>query len=64
MNERLPGYKIVLLVVIAGIALSHFPAYANIRIMTYNIKDFWLRFDGESIDIGEGRSLPIGHNTL
>lgn len=23
------------------------PIHINLRIMTYNIKDFWLRFDGE-----------------
>ena len=26
---------------------SSFPLHANLRIMSYNIKDFWLRFDGE-----------------
>ena len=45
--KRLLGYKIVLLVVVTGLVLSYFPAYADVRIMSYNIKDFWLRFDGE-----------------
>jgi len=29
------------------LAFSCFSTYANVRIMSYNIKDFWLRFDGE-----------------
>lgn len=28
--------------------LTTLPTLANLRIMSYNIKDFWLRFDGES----------------
>jgi len=35
------------------LALCCFPVYANIRIMTYNIKDFWLKFDGEPNTITE-----------
>jgi len=31
--------------------LSHLSAYADVRIMSYNIKDFWLRFDGEPSSI-------------
>ena len=38
--------------------LSCFSAYANVRIMSYNIKDFWLRFDGEpGTIIDEGAKL-------
>lgn len=29
------------------LAISCFSAYADVRIMSYNIKNFWLRFDGE-----------------
>jgi len=43
------------------LAISCLSAYANVRIMSYNIKDFWLRFDGESGSIAnEGANLNQG----
>lgn len=38
---------IFLYTVLIMLVPSHLSAYADIRIMSYNIKDFWLRFDGE-----------------
>lgn len=52
--------KSVLLEVIFLIilVLSCISVHANIRIMSYNIKDFWLRFDGEPGSItNEGAEL-------
>lgn len=37
-----------ILFILVLFCLSCSPTYANVRIMSYNIKDFWLRFDGES----------------
>ncbi len=34
-------------ILICLVLLLSFYSYADVRIMTYNIKDFWLRFDGE-----------------
>ena len=45
--ERLPRNKIILATALIGLVLFCFPIYANIRIMSYDVKDFWLRFDGE-----------------
>ena len=45
--ERLLRNKIIFATALIGLVLFCFPVYANIRIMSYNIKDFWLRFDGE-----------------
>jgi len=40
------------------VVLSSFSAYADVRIMSYNIKDFWLRFDGEPGSVvNEGAAL-------
>ena len=45
----------ILLVILA---LSCLRGYANLRIMSYNIKDFWLRFDGEPDSItNEGAEI-------
>jgi len=40
-------YKIILLIILFVVLLSHISVHANVQIMSYNIKDFWLRFDGE-----------------
>jgi len=32
---------------VIGLVSSVFPAYSDVRVMSYNVKDFWLRFDGE-----------------
>jgi len=45
--KRLPRNKIILATALIGLVLFCFPIYANIRVMSYNIRDFWLRFDGE-----------------
>lgn len=40
------------------LAFSCSSTYADVRIMSYNIKDFWLRFDGEPGSItNEGAEL-------
>ena len=39
--------KTILPLALAIFVLSQLVADANVRIMSYNIKDFWLRFDGE-----------------
>jgi len=52
----LTGKLIPILLLI--LVVSCLPAYADVRIMGYNIKDFWLRFDGESGSItNEGAKL-------
>lgn len=40
-------YEKIGLVLLIFVLIS-LPLHANLRIMNYNIKDFWLRFDGES----------------
>ncbi|TES86614.1 hypothetical protein E3J95_01495 [Candidatus Aerophobetes bacterium] len=40
-------HKVVFLVTLVILLLSCLSAIGNVRIMSYNIKDFWLRFDGE-----------------
>jgi len=46
--KRLLRCKIVFLTVVLRLTLFSFPTtYADLCIMSYNIKDFWLRFDGE-----------------
>lgn len=48
----------LLLLVLLSLSLS---APASVRIMSYNIKDFWLRFDGESGTVTEkGSTLDQG----
>jgi len=43
------------------LAFSWLSACAHVRIMSYNIKDFWLRFDGEPGSISdEGADLDAG----
>ena len=42
----LTGKSMAILLLI--LFFSCLSAYADVRIMSYNIKDFWLRFDGES----------------
>jgi len=37
--------------IVAGLLFTlsfSFPLHANLRIMSYNIENFWFRFDGES----------------
>ena len=41
-NKGIPVVLISLVLVLYSISV-----HANLRIMSYNIKDFWLRFDGE-----------------
>ena len=51
-------YEVISLIVLVTLVLSCISAYANVRIMSYNIKDFWLRFDGEPSSItNEGARL-------
>ena len=51
-------YKIFLFVVVAELFLFSLSAFADLKIMSYNIKDFWLRFDGEPSSITtEGATL-------
>ncbi len=44
--KLLTGKIIPILILV--LVLSCLSAYANVQIMSYNVKDFWLRFDGES----------------
>ena len=39
--------KFIFLIMLDISVLSCLSAYADVRIMSYNIKDFWLRFDGK-----------------
>jgi len=57
--KKIPVHKgIFIQVVLFILALSCSSTYANVRIMSYNIKDFWLRFDGEPGSItDEGAQL-------
>lgn len=41
--SRIKNVPILLLILV----LSCHSSYADVRIISYNIKDFWLRFDGE-----------------
>ena len=41
----LTSKSIVINILLTVLVLSYFPVHANVRIMSYNIKDFWLRFD-------------------
>lgn len=51
-------HEVIFLIVLVSLVLSCFSAYANVRIMSYNVKDFWLRFDGEPGSItNEGAAL-------
>lgn len=55
--HKMTFIQAILLILILS-CLSCSPTYTNIRIMSYNIKDFWLRFDGESGSItNEGGGL-------
>ena len=45
--KRLPRHITFLLVMVIGLVSSVFPAYSDVRVMSHNVKDFWLRFDGE-----------------
>jgi len=47
--KRVPGHirNLAYAFLLISLVLS-LPASVNLRIMSYNIKDFWLRFDGES----------------
>jgi len=46
--ERFFMHKSILVVsMLLVLGLSWSPAFPEVRIMSYNIKDFWLRFDGE-----------------
>lgn len=54
-------HEIIFLAIFLLLALSCLLASANIRIMSYNIKDFWLRFDGEPGTItAQGAELDKG----
>lgn len=51
-------HEVISLIVLVTLVLSCLSAYADVRIMSYNIKDFWLRFDGEPGSISdEGANL-------
>jgi len=54
-------HEVISLIVLVTLVLSCLSAYADVRIMSYNIKDFWLRFDGEPGSISdEGADLDEG----
>jgi len=54
-------HKIAFIIVLVILVSSFLSAYANIRIMSYNIKDFRLRFDGEPGTItNQGTTLDQG----
>ena len=40
-------HKTIFLITLLILVLSHLSVFADVRIISYNIKDFWLRFDGE-----------------
>ncbi len=42
-----PSTIMIMLVCLLIVLIAALPILANLRIMSYNIKDFWLRFDGE-----------------
>ena len=48
MRKRRIRYTITLMFAICTLAILCLPVSANLCIISYNIKDFWLRFDGES----------------
>jgi len=53
-----PPTIISMLICLLIILPAALPTLANLRIMSYNIKDFWLRFDGEPGSItNEGAKL-------
>jgi len=56
--EKFLKYKAIFLIMLVVLVPPCLSAYANVRIMSYNIKDFWLRFDGEPGSItNEGAKL-------
>ena len=56
--KRFATHNVIFLIALAILVVSSFAVYANVRIMSYNIKDFWLRFDGEPGSIAnEGAEL-------
>ena len=40
-------YKVIFLIMLVIPVAARLSAYDNVRIMSYNIENFWLRFDGE-----------------
>jgi len=48
VRKFLLGKYIILEVALFMLVFPSSLAYTDVRIMSYNIKDFWLRFDGES----------------
>ena len=48
MRNFLTFRVICVIILLLGLTLFSYSSFANLRIKSYNIKDFWLRFDGES----------------